>query len=177
MTTTKTTAAQMPKRTAAQQAELDRLRAEKSAATEQVIADAVAPKSKLELTQENIEAQAHKLVSQLRSAFGFDTEEGMPSFKRKMAAFFATIILAGGAGYGIGTIAGYAMAGIYLMSGSMLLAYLVMIMAVLLSAYVGMKIGQVVGNYVLSGQIDHDIKRAKNMVTRLFKREPKLAAA
>jgi hypothetical protein len=110
----------------------------------------------------------------------FGVDENAPSFKRQMAALFASILLSVGAGYVIGQIAGYAIIGILALGGSMLWAYLIMILATLLAMYAGMKIGQYVGNYVLSGQVDEDIAKAKdavsdgwNWIKSKFSSEPK----
>ena len=122
-------------------------------------------------TDAKIKAQIDRAMAFLSSTFGV-AQEGMPTWKRTLAAYFAAMVIAGGAGYGIGCLAGYAMIGCFALTGSLFLMYLIMVLAILLSAYAGMKIGQYVGNYVLSGQIDRDVVRAKNWVTGFFKSKP-----
>lgn len=100
-----------------------------------------------------------------------------PSWKRYLGAFFASAVLAYGAGHIIGTLAGYAMVGIASLGGSLLWAWLIMIIATILSIYVGMKIGQHVGNYILSGQIDRDVVGAVNKVKSWFGRKEVVIAA
>jgi hypothetical protein len=151
-------------RSAEQQAALDAMRANKDKAeVVQPVIAASAPEEKIS-ESERIAAAVSESIMKL---FGFGTDAG-PSWKRRMVAFFATVMLAGGAGYAIGTLAGYCIVGIASLGGSMLWAYLIMVIALLLAAYAGMKIGQVVGNYVLSGQIDADIASVKNKVTGWF---------
>lgn len=121
-----------------------------------------------------------KLEAALQEAFGSRTygDVVLPSAKRVAVATFAVIALSGAAGYGIGTIAAYAMVGVMTLTGSTLLTYLILVVAMLLAAYVGFKIGEHVGNYILSGQIDRDIVAVKNKVTGWFGlSKAKLAAA
>jgi hypothetical protein len=98
------------------------------------------------------------------------------STKRKLAAFFGSILVSGAAGYAIGSLAGYAIAGVMALGGSVLWAYLILIIALILGAYAGMKIGQHVGNYILSGKIDKDIVAAKNKFLGFFKSKPLIVA-
>lgn len=162
-------------RTPEQQAAIDQLRAEKVEAKieqlqatldkpEQPLAASVAPATATEQAM-HIAAAVQEAVMKL---FGFGEDDGGPSWKRKLAAFFASALLASGAGYVIGTLAGYAMVGIAALGGSVLWAYLILIVALILSFYAGLKIGQHVGNYVLSGQVDRDIVAAKNKITGWF---------
>lgn len=118
-----------------------------------------------DLSPENLAAAAQQAIMKL---MGFDENYQGPSWKRKLAAFFSVMVLAFGAGYLIGQLAGYAMVGIMMYTGSTLLMYLVFALAMILSVYVGMKIGQHVGNYILSGKIDQDLAAAKAKVTGWF---------
>lgn len=150
-------------KTAAQQAELDRLRDEKAKQATVVVENPT--------REPSLEEQLRQFVD------GFSISSALlgheVSWKRAAVAFFAVSVLAYGAGSLIGTIASYAIAGIVAFGGSMALGWLVWGMAALLSIYAGFKIGQHVGNYVLSGQIDRDLVKLKNKVTGLFKREEK----
>lgn len=132
------------------------------------VADSVAPSL---LSAENM-ADA---VKQMLDRLGLSGEG--PSMKRKLAALFATIILSAGAGYAIGSIASYIIIGIATLGGSILWAYLTLVIALLLAFYAGAKIGQHVGNYILSGQIDRDVIKVKNKVTGWFKSKPLVVAA
>lgn len=104
-----------------------------------------------------------------------DIFDQMPSGKRVFAASAVSFILAFGAGYTIGVIAEIVAMGILVLTGSMLLYFVTWAIAILLSFYAGMKIGQHVGMYVLSGQIDRDIVSAKDYVKGLFSSKPVLA--
>lgn len=166
-TTKSAVAAQMPTaRTAEQQAALDTMRANKEA---EALAAVTPPVVEL-TTEEKMEAQLEKALSYLKSTFA-STGEDMPSWKRQLAAFFGSIVLAGGTGYLVGQVAGWMMLGCFALTGSIFMTYLVMLGAILLSAYAGLKIAERVGNYVLSGQVDRDFIKAKTFVTGFF--EPK----
>lgn len=115
----------------------------------------------------SIEQQTNKVMDLL--GFGVNA----PSWKRKLAAFVASIALCVPAGAAIGNLAGYAIAGLLAAGGSVIWAYLIMFLSCALAFYAGMKIGQYVGNYVLSGQIDRDFGAAKDKVVGFFKRAPK----
>lgn len=152
-------------KTVAQQAELDRLRKTKQAA---VVVENPVP-------EPSFEDQIRQFLN------GFSISGALlgheVTWKRAAVAFFAVSALAFGAGSLIGHIASYAIAGIVTFGGSMALAWLVWGLAIALAIYVGLKIGQHVGNYILSGQIDRDIVKVKNKVTGFFKREEKLIVA
>ncbi len=113
---------------------------------------------------EDIAARFHEAVKQMLASTGAEAI----GWKRQFVAFFSTIILSAGAGYVIGTLAGYAIAGIAVLGGSLLWAYLTMVIAAVLAFYSGLKIGQYVGNYVLSGQVDKDLASAKSKVGGWF---------
>lgn len=161
-------------RTAAQEAAIKadlkkqrELRNEEPKQPEQVIADSVSPEEG-GMTAEMLKQAAAEAFMKL-----LGVDENAPSWKRKLAAFFAVGVVAYGIGYGIGTLAGYAIAGIAALGGSVLWSYLIMITALIVSLYAGVKVGQYLGNYILSGQIDADIGAIKNKVTGWFKRDKK----
>lgn len=137
---------------------------------EQVIADTAQPKAK-RFDADSMQEEMQRIMKQIRSAFGMEIE--VPSWQRCLAAFLLSIALAAGAGYGIGYIASMLMVGCFTLTGSVFLMYAIALLAFLLSAYAGLKIGQKVGNYVLSGQIDKDFASAKAKVTGFFKRKEK----
>lgn len=93
------------------------------------------------------------------------------SWKRKLAAVLLTAALSFGAAYSIGSLAMYAVIGIAVLEGSMLMTVLVYTLAMLAACYAGLKIAEHVSDYVLSGQIDRDIVRAKNWVTGFFRKD------
>lgn len=172
------------KQTASQKAELARLRAEKAAAAKKK-ADAKQKAKSVEFTEhpklevassapQAEENKTHRTIEELMQSLGFG--EG-PSFKRKLAAFFVSAALSFGAGYAIGTVAGYAIVAIATLGGSVLWAWLIMLLAIMLSIYAGIKIGGAAANYILSNQIDKDIAAAKNKVTGWFAKKPLTIAA
>ena len=159
-------------RTPEQQAELTRLRKAKAARladTVNVTAESVAPPT----DAEQAEMTKAAAFAALMDFMGFGDDYQGPSWKRKLAAVLGSAVLAFGAGYIVGELLTYMIVGVYVMTGSALLAYLLMMLGLLLAMYAGMKIGQAVGNYVLSGQIDRDIVRVKDTVRGWFKRAPK----
>lgn len=170
-----------------QVAALNELRAAKAKtkadhAAQVAAAEAAMPPFVASSTHAGIAADAlsTRIREAINSMLGYGEDSAMPSWKRKLSAFFGAILLSGAAGYAIGTLAGYAIVGVASLGGSILWAYLIMVIALILAAYAGFKIGEVVGNYVLSGQIDKDLKAAKAKVTGWFtfgKSEPKLIAA
>lgn len=126
------------------------------------------------------DALSARIRESINDMLGFGEGSAMPGWKRKLAAFFSSCMLAYGAGYAIGTVAGYAIVGIASMGASVLWSYLIMIVAALLALYAGMKIGQYVGNYILSGKIDDHAVAVKNKVVGWFtfgESKPKLLAA
>lgn len=145
-----------------------KLREDKMNDTEAETLRAASVKPDAEFGYEELKAAA---VDAMMKLFGVD--EDAPSWKRKLAALFATVVIAGGAGYGIGYLASMAIVGIAAMGGSVLWSFLIMISALILAGYIGAKIGQHVGGYILSGQIDRDVVAAKNKVFGWFKRDPK----
>ena len=122
---------------------------------------------------ENIVDQAARMQAMVQDAvmkflgFGDDNPDA-PSWKRKLAAFFSSVVLATGAGTAIGWLAGNAVVGIATLGGSVLWSYLILLVGMIASVYAGAKIAQYVGNYVLSGQVDKDIVRAKDTVLGWF---------
>lgn len=128
----------------------------------------MATKAQQKVLDEMRAAKNTKPVEETAEDFLARMLDGMPSGKRTFAAFFVTVSMSFGTGYGIGTLAGYAITAIATLGGSVLWSYLLMILALMLSMYAGMKIGQHVGGYILSGQIDHDLIAAKNKVCGWF---------
>jgi Flp pilus assembly protein TadB len=122
----------------------------------------------------SFEDRFHSLLGDMAASLTLD----LPSWKRTVCAFLATAALSVGAGYLIGQIAAYAIVGVMMLGAPMAIAWLIYALALVLSLYAGIKIGQYVGNYVLSGQIDRDVSRAWGGVKSLFTRgNDKLAAA
>jgi len=160
-------------RTPEQQAEIDKLRAEKAKA-----APTAEPQAEENLQVVHLNARLLKGITALADIL-YPEDDGQPQFtwKRRLAAFFGSILLAGGAGYLIGQLAGYAMLGCYALTGSAFLMYTILFIALILAAYAGFKIGQHVGNYILSGQIDRDCVAMKDKVFGWFKSKPKAAVA
>jgi hypothetical protein len=161
-----------------QQATLDVLRYEKAKA----IVDAAAPKVEVKadvpvapVTPEPAAANVGAVVDETQGQFIQRMLDSLPSGKRAIASLAVSVLLSAGAGYGIGTIAGYAIVGVAALSGALLWQWVIFILAIALGAYVGMKIGQHVGNYILSGQIDKDAAACWDTVTGWFSSKDKVA--
>jgi len=133
-----------PGRTPAQQAALDEMRAKREA-SEKLAAEMVNDPSVL---GESINAM---LAS-------------MPSGKRALAAFFVPFTVSFGVGYGIGQLCQYAIGVIATYSTAAAWPIVVMILGAMLAIYAGFKIGQHLGGYIITGQIDRDVARAWNWV-------------
>lgn len=104
-------------------------------------------------------------------------EQGIviPTWKRTACAFFASIACSVGIALVISEVAEYTVLGILTStSASLMFAFVIYMLAMIIAIYASMKVSQYIGNYVLSGQIDKDIVRAKNKVTGWFKREKKV---
>jgi hypothetical protein len=151
-------------RTAEQQAAIDALRVEKEVAA----AEAAAHK---EFDPEEMAAVIKSKLADMFRSTGLEFE---PSWKRKLATWFTCAALSFGVGYTIGTLASWAIVGIATLGGSLLWSYLIITMALILAVYAGLKVGQHVGNYILSGKIDHDLVAAKNKVVGWFTPAPKV---
>lgn len=149
-------------RTAEQQAELDTLRAKKAASQYTIPVPAAAPIDEPESEGEFIKRMI----------------DSLPSGKRAIAAFVIPMIVSGFAGYGIGTLAAWAINSIAFLSSSLIMQWVVIVMALCLAAYTGFKIGQHLGGYILSGQIDKDLGAVKDTVFGWFKsKDPVIATA
>lgn len=97
-----------------------------------------------------------------------DFEFELPSEKRIIAATALTFSLSFTAGYMIGIVTDVIATAALMLTGSVFIWFVIWMLALIGSIYAGMKIGQHVGYYVLSGQIDKDIASVKNKVTGLF---------
>lgn len=94
----------------------------------------------------------------------------VPTGKRIFAASCATFVLGFGTGTVINAIAEVVATTLFMLTGSSFLVFVVWLLAVLGAIYAGLKIGQHVGMYVLTGQIDNDIVRAKDYIVASFQR-------
>jgi hypothetical protein len=180
MTATKTVRASSVKpaavfngtRTAAQQKELDKMRAEKAARAKnkaQVIEPVQAASAPPEEVSE-VDRIAAAVQATIMKMMGFgETDPNAPSWKRRLASFFACVICTSVAGSAISTLAGYAMVGIAMLSASVLWAYLIMILSAVAVFYAGLKVFQHVGGYISTGQIDKDIVSVKDKIVGWFK--------
>jgi hypothetical protein len=92
----------------------------------------------------------------------------IPSGKQMLAGSVMSIIVGLTGGYGVATIAGYVFLGAIVLSGSMFLAYLAMILAMIVGVYVVSIAAARAGAYVASGKLETDVVRAKSWVTALF---------
>jgi len=119
-------------------------------------------------------ASAQEAIDDFLKRFGLQA----PSWKRIACAVVLVAALAYGAGTLIGTLATYMVVGAFMFTGSMFVVWSIYILAILLALYAGLKIGQHVGNYVLSGQIDRDLSSAWNWTKSLFgSKQPELVQA
>lgn len=98
-----------------------------------------------------------------------------PSWQRTLLTFCASFL----AGYGIGML--FNLIDVLLLSSlmsiSMFLYWTVWVIGLALALYAAFKVGQALGSYIVFGDIDRDIARAKNTVTGWFKRSPPALAA
>lgn len=138
-----------PDRTPAQQAALDEMRAKREA-SEKLYAGLG---TKTDEHGNAIEDLGESIESILAS---------MPSGKRALAAFFVPFTVSFGVGYGIGQLCQYAIGVIATYSTAAAWPIVVMILGAMLAIYAGFKIGQHLGGYIITGQIDRDVARAWN---------------
>lgn len=138
--------------------------------TENVSSEQVILDSQQSLSQ-RLRAANEKLIREACDSLGVP----VPSWKRVVITYVAAMC----AGYGLGTlfILVDALLLSSLMATSVFLYWAVWAVGLLLTLYAGFKLGNAIGNYIMSGQIDRDIAVAKNKVSGWFKRTPALAAA
>jgi uncharacterized membrane protein YdbT with pleckstrin-like domain len=162
----------------AQQAELKRLRAEKAAAkkaervaTIKAMAVDAEEKKLLEAKLKTFDPkeEARKRMEQMASTIDSVLADfEMPSWKRLIATTIVSLVLAAGAGWMIGTLTGMLIVSAVALTGMAWIGYVIWALGMLLAFYAGMKIGQHVGNYILSGTIDKHIGSVKDRFVGLF---------
>lgn len=106
-------------------------------------------------------------LKRLMEQFG---EFKMPSGRRMIVSVIAQTIVGLGIGYIGGQLIGYALVGAALLSGSVLLQWMIWILGMALIAYSTYKVALRVGRYIALGEIDHDFGRARNWVRGVFNR-------
>ena len=139
-------------KTAAQQAALDQLRAQKE-----------------------IDAQTQAIDHE--ADFVRQAIDSLPSGKRALIAFFASVSASVGTVYSIQLLISYAVAGVLALSGSIMLSTVISILGLLISFASAYYAGSVVFTAIVSGSIDAKFGAVKNKVTGLFARRPISVAA
>lgn len=125
---------------AAQQVELKRMRAEKTAKTRSENKKA---KAVVHAQPEVLHANIEDLMS------GFE----MPSVKRVLIGTVLGIAAAGATGYGIGTLLAYALAGIMTLTATAWVAFVLSVLAWAIALYAGWKLGGYVGGKVFASVV------------------------
>lgn len=162
-------------KTSTQQAELNTLRSKK---TNQAALDAIHAKNKvaepvdLELAasapiEHDPELAAQSMVQQaIEMARGLGIT--IPTWKRSLLAFVASFVVGYGVGYLLGTLLSILMVATFTVTGSLFLMYCIAVLGFLGILYAGCKVGQTVGMYIVTGDIDRDVRRAKNWISGWF---------
>lgn len=152
-------------RTPEQQAELDKLRANRDA---MAAAQAQAAQAAPQLDPKRLEALSNLADLLLPQ----DGDAPQFSWKRRIATFFVGLSVSAGVGYGIQQAATWGMAAVMSATGSTVLVYAVAALAIIIGLYLAYKAGSIAANYVLSGQLDEHIGGVKDTVVGWFKRKP-----
>lgn len=169
-------------RTPAQQAVIDQMRAGMSAeqATAKVMqaaapaAPAAAPAAPANAqpnfvvvansapieSDDDLNAQAQAYFAELLAS--------MELTKRKALAFILSVACSAGGGYLLGNVAGYAIAGIATLGGSMFWAFMIAILAIVTSYYMGGYIARNVFSYVADARIDKDYEAVKSTLINWY---------
>lgn len=136
-------------RTPEQQAALDEMRAKR------VASEALYGEDELKGVGESINAMFSAL----------------PSGKRWMATMLATFGVSAGVGYGVNQLVNYGIAVIATYSTAAAWPILIAVLGAIIAVYASFKIGQHLGGYILSGQIDRDVASAWNWMFGSSKKE------
>jgi hypothetical protein len=152
----------------AKRAEAEQQAAAERARAEQALADLEAHRAANPDYRSDAQGRIMSAVDMLMEGYEF------PSWKRIVCGVIAGIIVAAGAGLLIGLIGSYAIAGVLALTGSAVLAWCVYILTLIISFFVGGKVGSKVGGYVISGDIDRHASAAKNKVLGWFKAKPEV---
>ena len=98
------------------------------------------------------------------------------NWKRVCCTFAATFAAAYGASYAVVGIMNVVITAAFAATSSTFLAVFLWFIGCMLAIFAAVKAGEIIGNYVLSGQIDRDIISAKDKVLGFFKRKQVTAA-
>lgn len=156
---------------AEQQAELARLRKEKR---EKAKAEREAAKLPVvEAKPFDPQAEDAARRAKIDSAWA-DLMEGfeVPSWKRSLTAAVLAIAAAGGTGYLIGVVAGMLIVGAVALTGMAWLGWLIIALAIVLSAWASSRIAGAVFGYVADKRVDAHFDGVKSTVTGWFKAKP-----
>lgn len=120
--------------------------------------------------EESLASKMRRMVEEQYEALGI----AVPDWKRKAVAYVGAFLI----GYGFGSLFAY-LDVIFLSSlatTSVFLYWLAYVLGLVLTIYAAIKVSQKWGGYVISGDIDADLTRAKNWVSGFFNSK-KVAAA
>jgi hypothetical protein len=93
------------------------------------------------------------------------------SWKRRICGAIFAVAVAYGAGWLIGNVMGWLIAGALLLTGSMFLAWMILIIGAVCSAIAGYVLGGKAYAYIANEVIDKHVASVKNTVTGWFKRK------
>lgn len=155
--------------TESRSARIARLTAEAVASTKATpakpqVKTAAKPTVTAEPVVEDTEFSTDEFMAALKSRFG---NFKIPSGRRMLASIVAQCILGFGIGYVGGLLISYALVGAALLTGSVLIQWMVWVLGVALVIYTSYKACLRLGRYIALGEIDHDFARARNWLRGL----------
>jgi len=158
---------------AAQQAELKRLRAEKRAQAKAAAQPAPEQAGVQQPQPFDAKAEARKRMEQMASAVdAILADFEAPSWKRVLAATVVSLVLAAGAGWMIGTVTGMLIVSAVALTGAAWIGWVIYALGMIIAFYVGAKVAQHVGGYIVRGDIDRHIVAVKDRFVGLFTSRP-----
>lgn len=115
-------------------------------------------------------------MNRLRDAYeNFMAALGVTSTKRKVVAWFVSMLACFGVGYLVGSIMEMLILAAVAYTGSVLLMVLIYVIGIMFAIYSGVKLGNAVYRYITDGVIDAHWNKVKTGVANFF--TPKLQAA
>lgn len=97
---------------------------------------------------------------------------GLPSGKRMLASLVLGMAAASGVAYVVSKVVAATMLGMFAMTGSLFLFWLVAALGIVLACWASMKAGTAVARWIASGRADEQAASAKARVVGWFSRKP-----
>lgn len=122
-----------------------------------------------EVTTSETEFSATEYLRSMAASLGVE----IPSGKKLLIAAITGIVVGLVGGYLGSQLAGYALVGALLLTGSSLIAFLAWLLAFAVTAYVACIAASRASMYIAAGQLEKDFDRARGWVRSVFKRSAK----